>query len=513
MNELPAVFLLRALQALALSMPTLLAGMITAGFIAAAVGPQTVRRFISSSTWRDLPAAILIGWLLPVCSFGVLPVAGVLMTMGVRPGAVVALTFAAPWITPWSLGYLADTVGLPMALVTLATSFVLAWAAGYTTDWLLSRRTAAATPQAPDPPLQSSLAGWAVAAGRSLTPGCIAVILLSAACIGAVAAAIPPNAVGDWLVDRSMPNAALLTLLGLVSYPGVERGVMQVGEILIASTMPGLVVTLGIVGASVHPGLIVAGIRRLGVVPVVAALAVVMVGAINIAIVVDNWRHVPGYVPEDTHSFEDFGRPFHLLDHDKGALQGFVGRFVRPIPVTNAYAAVAIAILWAAAWLIGRRGHSRPPPAASPVDPPAARSMSASLPPARSTTRTALGGVALLAALTAVLSVYSYWPPPAMIRAEVQRLSADWSQALLRDDRPSALRAVAQIDRRLSQLAAASTIRGRPLTAAERQRLTDVRATLARMGQQIEAEPSDDVLQAVRMLRQAVNFDGSPGVR
>src|SRR4029077_3583081 len=69
------VVLFRTLQTLAVAAPTLLCGLLLAGAIRGMVGPTAVRRWFTDDPRIGPARAWLTGLLLPVCSFGVLPIA------------------------------------------------------------------------------------------------------------------------------------------------------------------------------------------------------------------------------------------------------------------------------------------------------------------------------------------------------------------------------------------------------------------------------------------------------
>ncbi|HEY0008803.1 MAG TPA: permease [Tepidisphaeraceae bacterium] len=107
-----AVFPLRALQAIALCLPTLLCGMLTAGVFRVVFGQENIQRWFGRGSFPHLVRAAGIGLLLPVCSMGIFTVLFTLRMLGAAHGPLVVLALTGPLITPWTLGYCLDRAGL-----------------------------------------------------------------------------------------------------------------------------------------------------------------------------------------------------------------------------------------------------------------------------------------------------------------------------------------------------------------------------------------------------------------
>lgn len=448
--ELPAVFVLRALQAAALCLPTLLCGMLVAGVLRTFVGGEWVRRWFAAGSSGDLLRALAIAWFLPVCAFGVLPVLAVLRSMRVRWAPLTVIALAAPLVTPWTLGYLLDRCGVIPLLLLLTANGAIALAAGFVVDRL--------SPDAPperiesdDLPTSSLLLNTLWASGRSLNRGVLTILALGLFGVGSLAVLIPPNAVGDWLVERSIPHAVVLGVVPLFTYVTPETASMQAGEIVRSSTMPGLLVPLIATGTAIHLGLLVAACRAIGLMKGLCLLGIVLILTLATGAIVDAALHDPTYFPEDTHAFEDYGRPFHLLDHSDGPIAGFVHRFTRPLSANLLPAGAAVAIL-----VIGARLR---------------RTYSADAKPPRQylSDRQTRIAMAVWVIATGVLTVFTYYPPPSALDKELRATSAEFNVAYQRGEHAEAWRLSRRIDHRLAQLPVSALLHGSPLNPEKRE--------------------------------------------
>lgn len=448
--ELPAVFILRASQAAVLCLPTLLCGMVVAGILRVLVGGERVRYWLSRGSSSDLFRAWLLAFFLPVCGFGVLPVLAALRSMRVRWGPLAVIALATPLATPWTLGYMLDRCGVVPLLLLLAANGTIALALGFVAD-LISPDALPAKIESDDLPTPSLLFNTLWASGRSLNRGVLTMVALGLLGVGSLAVLIPPNAVGDWLVDRSVVHAAVLSVAGLFTYVTPETASLQAGEIVRSSTMPGLLVPLIATGAAIHLGLLVAMCRVMGLTKGLSLLSVVLLLTLIAGAIVDVTLHDATYFPEDTHAFEDYGRPFHLLDHPRGPLAGFWHRFKAPLSTNLLSAGAAVAILFIGARL--RRTYS----------------IDAKPPKQYLTDRQTRSAMAVWVIATGVLTVFTYYPPPSALDKELRATSAEFDVAYRRGEHAEAWRLSRQIDHRLAQLPVSVLLYGSPLNAEKRE--------------------------------------------
>jgi len=455
--ELVAVVVLRALQAAVWCLPTLLCGMVVAGVLRAVVGQPSVARWFSRGTRLDLVRAWVFAFFLPTCSIGALPVLVTLRRQHVRWGPLVTVALAGPLVTPWTLGYLLDRLGAAVAFALIAGNAILALLAG-----LLADRST--TPRAVEPlyermPSKSVLANMLWAAAKSVDRRVLVLIGLALAGVGVIAACIPPNAVGDLLVERTAFHAIALTGLSLFTYATPEVAAMQSGEVLHASAMPGLIVAMIGLGSAVHLGTLVAlgfvvGARRAAV---VLAVLLAATGALGYA--VDRFTYDNTFLPEHTHAFEDLGRPFDLPGHPDGPIAGFVDRTRRLFGSNSLAAGVAIVGLLA----FGRWLDARP----------------AVFDPQWIGMRMAQAAGASFVAGTATLATFTYYPPPGIVQQELRAASAEFNVAYRRNEYGAMQRSADLIDRRLAQLVILSRLHGHPITNEQRTLSAELRVELA----------------------------------
>ena len=103
--------LFRTLQTAFEAAPTLLCGLVLAGLMRGVIGAEVLRRWFTNDPKTGPVRACLIGFLLPVCSFGVLPVAWEMRRAGVPRATVLTFLLAAPLANPISVTYAVQKLG------------------------------------------------------------------------------------------------------------------------------------------------------------------------------------------------------------------------------------------------------------------------------------------------------------------------------------------------------------------------------------------------------------------
>lgn len=439
--ELAAVFLLRAIQAAVTCLPTMLCGMLCAGVLQAVIGPSTVRRWLQRDNNGDLLRAWGLAMLLPVCSFGVLPVLFTLRNMGVRYAPLIVVALSAPLATPWSLGFMFDRAGIGESLLVITANATIALAAG----WVASGSTLRSNTEAQGLPTQSMVLNTLWFAGRSLDCQVITLLGIGLIGVGIVAVFIPPNAIGDWLVERSPLHALLLSIVPLFTYVTPEIASLQAGEIAHSSHMPGLLVPLVVVGVALNLGTVALlfGIRS-GSLIIQISVTVILIGFV-IGSVSDQILHVHEGGVEDSHAFEDYGRPFHLLDHPDGAVAGFLHRLNRPLGISHLYAATAVLLLSVGSRMTAYCAKREPTWRNEEWI----------------TYRTANWTLSLIGLAMLATTAYTAIPPPAQLARELRASCSELSVAARRGEPRKARGAAAQFERRISLVPASLFLRCR----------------------------------------------------
>jgi len=80
--------------------PFLMIGVIISSLITVFVKAETIGRFFPEGALRGIPAALVIGFAVPVCECGNIPVARGLLAKGAGPGPVITFLLAAPVFNP-----------------------------------------------------------------------------------------------------------------------------------------------------------------------------------------------------------------------------------------------------------------------------------------------------------------------------------------------------------------------------------------------------------------------------
>ncbi|HEY0008802.1 MAG TPA: hypothetical protein VGB55_08775 [Tepidisphaeraceae bacterium] len=346
---------------------------------------------------------------------------------------------------------------------------IIALAAG----WVVSR-LADNIPAPPDaPPTRSTLLNILWAAGASLDRRVLSLVAIGAVGFGAVAMFIPPNAMGEWLVERSTFHAAALAIIPLFTYVNPEMAALQMGEVIHASTLPGSIVPLIALGSAVHLGTLALLVKAFNRRVVLQLIGVTVAAALVCAMVSDAVLYDPAHSPEDSHAFEDFGRPFHLLNHPNGPLAGFLQRISRPLGMNHLFAGIGIAGIVAMSTLLHRRNPAPPTHLAS-VAPP----------------RYANAVLITAALVMAVVTVYTYIPPPRPLADELQAATVEFSVVYRRGEAQRTQQLVRQLDRRLAQVQWSLFLSGRSLPTDERPLIADLQRRLREL-QSAPPNPDD----------------------
>lgn len=161
--------------------PTLLCGLVLAGLIRGMIRPDQVRRLFGDDPRLGPIRACLLGFLLPVCSFGVLPVAWELKRAGVARATVLTFLLSAPIANPISLGYAWQKLSDQGALATsilfglILGAFVVLAGLGILWSRLLPEST---TPNVDLPTLPADPARRLFVAGLAAARGATGILVL-----------------------------------------------------------------------------------------------------------------------------------------------------------------------------------------------------------------------------------------------------------------------------------------------------------------------------------------------
>jgi len=265
--------------------------------------------------------------------------------------------------------------------------------------------------------------------------------------------------------------------MSILSYTSPERLTMQAGEIVQASTMPGLVVVMVAAGSAVHAGLLLLGFRVLGFAKMLAALLVLSTTTVACGLMVDAIVFDPKWFPDDSHAFEEMGRPFHLTDHPDGAFAGFMFQFGKVLTRMHVVAGVCVLVLMIAGRIVGTTREKI-----------TGESIVLSAGVGRKTL--VLGG-GLYVVVVIVVGVYAFYPPPTIAAGELRRLAADLDSAR-RSDQPNDLHhALRDLRRRVDQLPMISVLYSGRRLAIEQSEFNSLRTYLKDVGDEVRTNESD----------------------
>ena len=96
---------LRVVYAIVTSAPFLVSGLVITGLLRGVIGPARIKRLLGVGKWYSPLSAWFVGLLIPICSFGALPVARELRRSGVPSGTIISFVMVAPILNPISIAY------------------------------------------------------------------------------------------------------------------------------------------------------------------------------------------------------------------------------------------------------------------------------------------------------------------------------------------------------------------------------------------------------------------------
>ena len=75
------------------------------GLLRGVIGPARIKRLLGVGKWHSPISAWCLGLLIPICSFGALPVARELRRSGVPSGTIISFVMVAPVLNPISIAF------------------------------------------------------------------------------------------------------------------------------------------------------------------------------------------------------------------------------------------------------------------------------------------------------------------------------------------------------------------------------------------------------------------------
>lgn len=248
--------LLRLLQTISVSAPTVLIGFFVAAILAEMVGPERTRRLFGNGQRASLFWAWLIGMSLPVCSLGCLPIIGYLWKAGVKPGSILAFAISAPLFNPISILW-GLTLSDPVVILSFCVvSLVIVSIVGLLMDQIVS--APACTAESPNPALGiRRILAVGLSMGRSIAGYTTLYCLLGILGVALLSLLLPYSYL-QTSAERTDPLAPLF--MGMIAMPAYETpltAIVKLGDMFQHGNSVGAALTLLILGAGMNLGFLV----------------------------------------------------------------------------------------------------------------------------------------------------------------------------------------------------------------------------------------------------------------
>ncbi|MFO0878232.1 MAG: permease [Gemmataceae bacterium] len=421
--------LLRTGQTAIEASSTLVVGFFVAAVMRVMLGAAGTRRLFGGEGLGGLFRAWAIGSLLPVCSFGVIPVAREMRRAGVPSATILAFILAAPQLNPLSFLY-GLTLSEPIVIICFVIATMALAIAGGEIWKRLFETPADTLPPGDEPtpaPGLKRLAAVFVAASREAFGPTMLYVLIGVAFTGLLAGLLPHGILGTSMRHDDWRSPSLMALIGLPAYSGVLPGMMRIGLIFEHGNSVGAGFVLFELGVGFNLGLIVWLMVLFGWKRLLAWLAILLVLVLGVAYGMEQPLYFASEEASHTHAFDDWTSPFPF---GTGVTAEIVrAKLLQKIEVLEPFALAALAVLLLAGGLLARfdktgrleRWFATAPPS---VDRPKTVWN-------RDVPGPVLGVVALLGLVVfSVVALYIYYPDQKQAFEEIVRVRADAMSAV-----------------------------------------------------------------------------------
>ncbi|MFO0865657.1 MAG: permease [Gemmataceae bacterium] len=303
---------LRIGQTLLEAAPTILFGFLTAAFLRVMVPPASIRNLFGGDGWSSLPRAWGIGMLLPVCSFGVIPVAQELRRAGVRPGTILAFALAAPLLNPISLLY-GLTLPEPLILFSFVTAslMVSVLAGAIWSRWI--DETAETLPETAEPmirPGPKRLAAIACESAISASGPVLWYLAIGLLGIALLALVIPMGSLQRTMQHGDPWAPLMMAGVGFPAFVSPMRAMMINGAMFEHGNSIGAAYVMLVVGAGTNLGLTAWTAAICGWQRTALWFALVLSLAVGFGYAMENPLYLAHHQEDHTHAFDGFTAPF-----------------------------------------------------------------------------------------------------------------------------------------------------------------------------------------------------------
>lgn len=418
-------FVVRGIQALIDSAPTLLFGILAAAYMRMVVGPEGIRRLFAGSGARGLWRASLLASLAPVCSLGVLPIAREMRRSGVETAKVMSFTLAAPLLNPITLCYGWTAFDTPIFLLIVAISFLFSLVVGgLTSRWLDDEDDAQQPVDSPPKMVGIRRMQNLVIASSWLASGTVWTdIGWTLLACGTAAALVPAGTLTEYMNYTNAAAPPLMMLVAIPAYISPTVGVMQVAAMSSVQFSLGAVVALHLLGVGLN-GAVIRWIHKLHGTRRLISLAMVVLGmTLTLGYTADFLLDHPPGSEVDTHALDTFAQMYG----DGGTWSMALSNVTRnETPLANWVSLGVLAGLLACGLVLRRKGitHLADPAEASSVEGEFSVDRTVGWDrPLPKPVVAGFAGAVLLSLL--VLVVYVYYPPVPELFEEMNNVRAD----------------------------------------------------------------------------------------
>ena len=306
--------LIRLVQGLLASAPTLIIGLFIASLFRYYLRTEGTKRLFGGETILSLPQSWAVGMLLPVCSIGVIPIIREMRRQGIRPGAITAFALAAPLFNPLSLLY-GLTLSRPYVIVGFALgSLFIVTVLGLVWDRFAKLDNS-------DPPEDEKIIGlWRLVAclsymGKELVGPTGRYTLLAVFGLMILGSSLPHGSLQSQ-VEQLDPMAPLkMAGVSLLVYATPILTMSQLGMMFDHGNSPGAAFTLLLLGTGINLATLWWVTVNFGFRSAIVWLTVLVVCVLGVAYTVERPLIPPGIEPAGhTHAFDIYTNPLHSGD-------------------------------------------------------------------------------------------------------------------------------------------------------------------------------------------------------
>lgn len=494
--------LLRTGQTAIEASATLVVGFFVAAVMRRMLAAEGTRKLFGGAGPGGLFRAWIIGTLLPVCSFGVIPVAREMRRAGVPSATILAFVLAAPQLNPLSFLY-GLTLSEPIVIICFVIATMLLAIAGGEV-WKRGFETHLDTlPPGDEPtpvPGLKRLAAVFVAASREAVGPSMLYVLIGVVFTGLLTGLLPLGSLGTLMRHDDWRSPSLMALIGMPAYSGVLPGMMRIGLIFEHGNSVGAGFVLLELGIGFNIGLVVWLMASFGWKRVLPWLAVVVVLVLAVAHAMENPLYFANEEADHTHAFDDWTSPFR---GGYGAnWEAVRGKLLEKVEVLEPFSLAAMALLVLAGGLLARFDRAGRVGVWLITAPP-----SSELPKSvwnRDVPGPVLGAVALLGLVVfSVVALYIYYPDQKQALDEIARVRVDAVYAVHTGHKKEAIRQIQYWDLLTRKLQVGIVIRSGRMDAKAAKATEDLREHLEALRDALLADDLDKAKELLAPVEEA----------